>query len=248
MFKVIIVDDDKGSREVLQALLTKYFSDRVNVCAVCSSMAEGLDAVHQFHPDLVFLDIEMPSGSGFDFMEKLDKIDFQLVFVTAYSDYALKAIKFHALDYILKPVDPNELRKTITWAEERMRDRQPAYNGKDLLERFRQTIGIQNLGVPTNEGVIFVPIATIIRCEAASNYSVIHTQDGKTLTVSRTLRDLEDALSNHDFVRVHKSHLINLKMISHFYRREGIIQLQNNSNIPLGRQFKEEFEKRVLLI
>jgi two-component system LytT family response regulator len=248
MLNVIIIDDDRNGREFLQAMLQEYFSGRITVLATCSSVSEGIVAIHKTEPDLVFLDIEMPQASGFELIEKLGTIKFDVVFVTAYSKYALKAIKFHALDYLLKPVSPEELTKTIEWAEKRLSGHRPSYNGNELLEKFRSAFGQQSLGVPTKEGVIFLPIASIIRCEASSNYTVIYSESDKKIMVSRTLKDLEDALLAHDFIRVHKSHLINVKRIAQYYRKEGTIQLQDGSNIPLGRNCKEEFEKRMLMI
>jgi two-component system LytT family response regulator len=248
MLNVVIIDDDRNGREFLQALLEQYFADRITVLATCSSVSEAILAIRKTGPDLVFLDIEMPQASGFELIEKLGTINFDVVFVTAYSQYALKAIKFHALDYLLKPVNPEELKKTIEWAEKRLSEQRPPYDGNELLEKFRVAIGSQNLGVPTNEGVIFLPITSIIRCEASSNYTIIYSESDKKMIVSRTLKDLENALLVHDFIRVHKSHLINTKRIAHYYRKESSIQLQDGHSIPLGRNYKEEFEKRVFMI
>ena len=248
MLNVLIVDDDKNGREFLQELLLQHFPGRICVQAMCGSVTEAVSTIRQFHPDLVFLDIEMPQGSGFELMEKLEAIDFGLIFVTAYSNYALKAIKFHAFDYLLKPIDPEELKRAVIWAERNLLDKKQTYDSRELIEKIRNTLGIQNLGVPTQEGVIFLPIEHIVRCEASSNYSVIYSDDDKKILVSRTLKELEDALINHNFVRVHKSHVISLKRISHYYRKEGTIQLEDGSSIPLGRNCKAEFEKRILMV
>lgn len=248
MLNIVIIDDDRNGREFLQALLDQYFPNRIAVLASCSSVSEAILAIRKTAPDLIFLDIEMPQASGFELIEKLGIINFDVVFVTAYSEYALKAIKFHALDYLLKPVNPEELKKTIEWAEKRLNGQRPSYNGYELLEKFREAMGPQSLGVPTKEGVIFLAITSIIRCEASSNYTVIYLESGKKIMVSRTLKDLENALPVHNFIRVHKSHLINVKKIAQYYRKEGSIQLQDGSNIPLGRNCKEEFEKRMLMI
>ena len=248
MLKVVIIDDELCGREMLQALLKKFFSDRVMVYTPCCSIAEGLQAVNQYNPDLVFLDIEMPGGSGFDFLKTLGTINFELVFVTGHSGYAIEAFKVHALDYLLKPVNPVELTKTIEWIEQRVNEKRPSYDSGQLIAKIKKTVEQGKIGVPTNQGVVFLDILSIIRCEASSNYSFIYSEPDKKILVSRTLKELADALTDHDFVRVHKSHLINLRKLSYYHRSDGIIQLQDGSKIPLGRNCKHEFEKSIQVI
>lgn len=247
MLNAIILDDEQSGREILRTLLTEFFHDRVTVYPPCSTVSEGLSAVSQYNPDLVFLDIEMLGESGFDFLNAIKTINFEIIFVTAHSGYAIDAFKVHALDYLLKPINHLQLKQTIEWVEKRAAQKKTSYDGGQLVTKIKKTIAGM-IGMPTNQGVIFLDISSIIRCEASSNYSIIYSEHDKKLLASRTLKDLEDALTGHDFIRVHKSHLINLRKLSEYHRTEGIIRLQDGSKIPLGRNHKQEFEKNIQLI
>lgn len=246
MFKAIIIDDEDNVREAFEATLRNYFSNNVTVCASCCSAAEGRKAVKEHRPNLIFLDIDMPGESGFDFIESIENIDFEIVFVTAYNKYAVQAFQYHALDYLLKPINPDDLRKTLDWIEQK--NERSSSTTVDQTEKLRRYLKDHHLGVSTDKGIVFLDIPSIIRCEASGNYAYVYVEADKKILVSRTLKELDDILSNHDFMRVHKSHLINLKKLSQYNRNTASIGLKDGAQIPLSRLNKEEFEKRIFVI
>ena len=249
LIKAIIVDDEHKARELLCLLINRELRTKVEVHATCASVEDALKAIMEHAPDLVFLDIEMVGESGFSLLEKLEgRIDFQVIFTTAYSQYALDAFKVNALDYILKPVTPAALIKAVTKAGERLNGKKE--NGKDtLIEQFKKLYSYQRLGLPTDKGVIFIDINNILRCEASSNYTYIYLNNKQRIIVCRTLKQLEEALRSYSFFRIHKSHLVNLKTISGYRKGEhSNITLSDGTELPVSRNIKAEFEETLEVI
>ena len=245
MIKCIIVDDEQKSQESLKILL-EDFCKGVEVKALCQNVTEAINALATHNPDLVFLDIHLQRETGFDLLTPAKKIDFEVVFTTAYSEYAIKAFKFSAIDYLLKPIDIEELRKAV----EKVKKKQ---NGNitdrldQLILNLRNSSG-QNykLALPTSDGLIFVQIENIIYCEASSNYTQIFTQDGKKHLVSRTLKEYEDLLTDQNFFRIHNSYLINLNLIKKYVRGEGgYVVMTNDVSLDVSKRKKEAFLARL---
>src|SRR5688572_26299252 len=204
MLKSIIVDDESKSRESLRILI-EDFCDNVKVCALCQNVDEGIKAIQEHKPEVVFLDIQMQRETGFDLLTKIKTIDFEVIFTTAYSEYAIKAFKFSAIDYLLKPIDIEELKGALSKVEKKL-------NGSfaQRLEHLMQNLKPatpQNfkLALPTSDGLVFIKIDDILYCEASSNYTEIFCADGKKYIVSRTLKEYEDILVDHNFFRIHNS-------------------------------------------
>jgi two-component system, LytTR family, response regulator len=245
MIKSIIIDDELKSRESLKILLAD-FCENVEVMATCQNVAEGISAIAQFKPDVVFLDIQMQRETGFDLLDKIKPITFEVVFTTAHSEYAIKAFKFSAIDYLLKPIDIEELKKALSKIEKKL-------NGSisDRLEQLIHNLKPstnQNfkLALPTTDGLIFVKIEDILYCEADSNYTLIYTADGKKHVISRTLKEYEDLLSEHNFFRIHNSHLINLGAIKKYVRGEGgYVVMSNDVSLDVSKRKKEAFLTRL---
>lgn len=189
----------------------------------------------------------MPGESGFDFIDSFHTINFETIFITAYNEYAVKAFRYHAADYLLKPVNAEDLNASIRWLKQRSAVQQPD-KISDLSEQLKKYLQCQQLGISTAEGIVFLEVTSIIRCEGSSNYTYIYAEPGKKLLVARTLKDFEDILSNHNFLRVHKSHVINIQKIVRYNRSEAIIELRDGSKIPPSRTSKEEFEKRITVV
>jgi two-component system LytT family response regulator len=245
MIRSIIVDDELKSRESLKILL-EDFCENVEVLALCQNVAEGIDAIKAHKPDVVFLDIQMQRETGFDLLTRIKPIDFEVVFTTAYSEFAIKAFKFSAIDYLLKPIDIEELKKALYKVEKKV-------NGS-ITERLQHLIqnlkpgSSQNfkLALPTSDGLIFVKIEDIVYCEASSNYTEIYSSDGKKHVVSRTLKEYEDLLSEHNFFRIHNSHLINLGCLKKYVRGEGGYVIMNNDvSLDVSKRKKEAFLSRL---
>ncbi len=220
MIRTVIIDDEAFCIESLQYRLAENCAD-VQVVATCKNATEGIDALRRLKPDLVFLDINLPDLDGFRLLEQLDDPGFQVIFVTAYDAYAIKAIKVNALDYLLKPVDEEELVLAVA----RFKQRQQGSHLRQL-QQLLQTIqpGAREnsrIALPTIRGQMFVSLNDIIRLESESNYTRFYLADKTNVLVSRTLKEYELLLGDHDFVRVHNSSMINLLHVKEYYKGKG---------------------------
>jgi two-component system LytT family response regulator len=245
MKKAIIIDDEPGCCKTLSALLQKYFSD-IEVSAVCRNGIEGLQAIQDYSPDIVFLDIEMPKMNGFDMLEQLPSVNFHLIFTTSYDQYALKAFRFSAIDYLLKPVDKNELQQAI---EKVLHREMPV---PEQLQILLQKINnpaqqINKIALPTMEGLRMITVDTIIYGEADDNYTVLHLKNDKKIVVSLTLKEIEESLEEYPFSRVHRSYLVNLNEIEKYVKGEGgYLVMSEGSVIDVSRSKKEILLKKLL--
>jgi two-component system LytT family response regulator len=243
----ILIDDEARSREALSGKL-KSVAPQLDIVAQCASAKEGLAAIEEFHPDLVFLDVEMPVMSGFAMLESLEKIDFDVVFVTAYDQYALRAFRFSALDYLLKPVDPGELKKCVLNFETKFAARKQHHLGSqlnELLANFRSA-GNNKIALPTSEGYQFVFPDDIVRIQSDSNYCEFYFKNGKKLVVSRTLKEYETLLEDSNFCRVHNSHLVNLRFVSKYLKGEGgYLVLEDGTSIEVSTRKKPVVMQRL---
>ena len=237
--KSIIIEDERHNRENLLQMLTGHCPD-VEIVAVCSSTGEGRDSIVTKHPDLIFLDIEMPGGSGFTLLENLPRIDFEVIFVTAYDYYGIKAIKFSALDYLLKPVDTKELITAVEKAKDKILQKEENLRLRNMLENTHRSNADKMLALSMTDKVEFIEVATIVRCESDGNYTAFHLKNGEKLLISKTLKDYDELLSPYGFLRVHQSHLINLKEIKSFIKTDGgYIKMKDGSTVSISRQRRE---------
>jgi two-component system LytT family response regulator len=244
MLKAIIVDDEPKARENLQILLQDFVKG-VEVVALCQNIAESIEAVNSKSPDIVFLDIQLQRETGFDLLTRLKDINFEVIFTTAYTEYAIKAFKFSAIDYLLKPIDIEDLKKAVGKVGRRVNN-----NMNSRLTELVQNLkfgSVENyrLALPTLEGLVFVKINDIIYCEASSNYTQIHTSEGKYL-VSKTLKEYDELLSDHNFFRIHNSYLININSIKKYVKGDGgYVVLNNNTSLDVSKRKKEAFLTKV---
>jgi two-component system, LytTR family, response regulator len=241
MIKAIIVDDEKMSRETLRRMLEKYCPS-VEVTAEADGYRKGIEQIRKFNPDVVFLDIQMPDGSGFRLLEEFDEIDFEIIFTTAFDQFAIKAIKYSALDYLLKPIIPQDLVDAITKAEKKRSESRKKKSLDVLVETApAQDESSQKIILSTAEMIHVINVDDIIRCESDNYYTYFFFTDGRKLLVSKTLKENEELLSNHNFIRPHKSHLVNVKYIKSFIRQEGgYIIMTDGSKIPVSRRKKDK--------
>ena len=235
----IIVEDEQNNRENLLNILKEYCPS-VNILAVCESALEGRMKIMELKPDLVFLDIEMPGGDGFSMLESLSELNFEVIFVTAFSSYAVKAIKFSALDYIVKPIDIMELLKAIDKASKKKEKKLENVRMANLIENQHREGDKKTLAIPLSDKIEFVEVSSIIRCQADGNYTVFHLRSGEKLITSRTLKEYDELLTPFNFLRVHQSHLINLKETKSFIKTDGgYILMKDGTNITISRQRRE---------
>lgn len=241
MVRAVIIDDEANSRESIREVLRLYCDDVV-VVGEAESIVTGLKAITEFKPDLVFLDIRMPDGTGFDLLQRLGKIDFRIIFVTAYEEYAIKAFKFNAIDYITKPVDPEDLKLAVEKASEYFNKGTVNETIKMLLDAVGKPPTHQHKRVVlrTVNTVHVLEIEKIIRCESDRNYTAFHLVDEEKILISRSMKEFDEMLEGHGFLRVHNSHLINLNFVRKFLKDELICVLQDNTSIPVSYRKRDE--------
>ena len=239
MIKAILIDDEEHCRDSLSIQLARY-CPQVRLLAACASAAEGLKAIEQLHPDVVFLDVEMPRMNGFELLQEFTNISFEVIFTTGYDAYAIKAIRFSALDYLLKPIDKEELIKAIAKVHAKP---VPTINQQFdiLLEKLSdKPVKLQKIALPSLEGFELVQLESILRCESDSNYTYVYLKTGRKLLVSRTLKEIEELLEGHSFLRVHHSHLVNLNEVERYVRGEGgYLIMSDQSSVTVSRSRKE---------
>lgn len=241
MINAIIIDDEKHSIEMLEWLL-KTYCPSVQIMTTCNSGEEGLEALSTLNPDIVFMDIEMPKMNGFDVLDKVKEKNFEIVFITAYDKFAVRAFKYSAINYLLKPVDPDDLILTIKRIEEkktRTESGQVELLFQSLLKKNNQ---IERIALSSNDGLVFVQTAEIMYCKAESNYTHVVLQSGKKILVARTLKEIDETLSGKDFFRIHASYLVNINHISRFVKGDGgYIVMPDDTQITISRNKRDEF-------
>ncbi|WNJ21133.1 LytTR family DNA-binding domain-containing protein [Pontibacter sp. G13] len=246
MIRALIVDDSPGSRHTLVQLLNR-FCPEVHLVGEASGVSEALDMIAQHDPNLLFLDIEMPHGSGFDLLKQLTDRKIEVIFVTAFDQYAIQAIKYSALDYLLKPVDREELIQAVSKAKERLDNGKMQLGMDILLENLRaQNESHKKLAVPTMDGFEFIPVGEIVRCEGEGAYTRIFLKDGVNKLTTRRMRDLELLLEQQNFFRIHRSHLVNISFIQRFYRGVGgQVELIDGTSLSVARNRRDELLRRL---
>jgi two-component system LytT family response regulator len=248
MLKAIIVDDELKSRESLKILLEEY-CENVRVVALCPNVREAVEAIREHGPHVVFLDIQLQRETGFDLLTQISHIDFEIIFTTAYSEYAIQAFKFSAIDYLLKPIDTEELKRAIGKVEKKIPTNMPERLEKMLRGFFNDLSDSYKLALPTLDGLVFVNIKDVTYCEAMSNYTVFHSNDGKKYIVARSLKEYESLLAEHNFFRIHNSYLINLREVKKYVRGEGGYVIMNNDvSLNVSKRRKEAFLNRVATV
>lgn len=244
--KAILIDDELHCLDTLGILLADYCPE-VEVIDKCWSAKKGLEAIEKQRPDILFLDIEMPVMNGFEVLEQIKNIDFPIVFTTSYDQYAIKAIRFSALDYLLKPVDPKELILSIRKAATQKSAPAPEQVLMLIDQIKSRQSGFVKLAVPTTQGLELIPVDQILRCDADDNYTHIHTKGKTRITACRSLKDIEEQLGDFDFfVRVHHSFLVNLNEIVRYVKGEGgYVVMSDGHTVDVSRTRKEMLLKKL---
>jgi two-component system, LytTR family, response regulator len=232
----IIIDDEESGRKTIKNFIEKYTSN-ISVIDEADSVKNGLFSILTHNPDVVFLDIRMTDGTGFDLLEKLPKIDFKLIFVTAYEEHAIKAFKYSAIDYLLKPVNPDDFIAAVAKIK--------SDNKIDELEEkvsvlIKNKFNFNKIALPTLNGLKMISIPTIIRCESDNNYTLFFLSDGSKILVSKTLKEYDELLSSEGFYRLHKSHLVNIAFIKEYIKGDGgYVILEDKTSIEVSRRKKD---------
>ena len=243
--KAVIVEDEEASRITLRNYISKYCSE-INVVGEGSSVEEGVAVIQECRPDLVFLDVEMPYGNAFDLLEKFDAVFFETIFVTAYSNYAVKAINYSASHYLLKPIDIDELTIATTRVREKIikkAQNEASINTKILLENIHITNSqLKKIVLPVLDGFEVVEVQEIIRCRANDNFTDFHLKNGSRKVICRTLKYYEEILSELGFLRVHKSHMINMQYVKAYKKgKGGHVEMNDGSFVDISASRKQAF-------
>ncbi|MCD4789227.1 MAG: LytTR family DNA-binding domain-containing protein [Bacteroidales bacterium] len=238
MFEALIIDDESKARNALKNLLNKH-CENIHVVDEADCVKAGVEKIQNLNPDVVFLDVQMPDGTGFDLLEQLPEINFKIIFVSAYDKFAIQAFKFSAIDYILKPVEPEQLIEACSRLSE---DDKYSEINKKLEVLLTNRNSFEKITLPTIDGIIFVKIKEITRCESDNNYTNIFLNNGEKIIVSKTLKEYDEMLSPFNFFRIHKSHLINLKYLERYKKGEGgYVIMEDGAELEVSRRRKEDF-------
>jgi two-component system LytT family response regulator len=237
MIDAVIIDDEQAAQLTLMSFLQMHCAN-VNVVGTANGVEEGLKLLAQKKTDLLFLDIKMNDGTGFDLLKRLPEINFNLIFTTAYDEYALKAFKFSAIDYLLKPIDPIELKEAVS--KIKVESSNTSKSLDSMMEMYSNKV-FDKLAIPSVDEFSFVHISQIIRCEASSNYTIIYLENGKKIVAPKTLKEFEELLSSEGFFRVHQSHLISLNHIKQFQKNKNKIIMNDASEVEVSRRKKTLF-------
>ncbi|MFH1050418.1 MAG: LytTR family DNA-binding domain-containing protein [bacterium] len=246
--KVVIIDDEKQGREIIKNLIIKNFSGlNIDIVEMADSVEKGIQAIINHRPDIVFLDIELQGGTGFDILDAFEKIDFEVIFVTAFNHYAIRAIKFAALDYLLKPVDMYELKSSIEKAIHKREVMKSSDYQITVLKENYKNAQPEMIALPTKDGYSFFKISEIIRCQAESNYTTFYFTGKRSVIIPKTLKEYEALLEEFNFCRIHSSHLINMAHVKQYLKgKGGFVIMSDGTEIEVSIRKKDMFLTKFL--
>lgn len=238
----IIIDDEKNQRSVIRQILKKYCPD-ISAIGEAANIDDAFSLIKTHRPDIIFLDVEMPHGSGFDLLTKFEKIPFEVIFVTGFGQYAVKAFEFNALHFIQKPIDDRVIMQAVARARMRMQEKTRANYYDVVLENLKQPMNLENqIAIPLVEGFEFVKVKDIIYCKSDAGNTFIYLSNNKRIFSSKNLKEYQKLLADYNFCRVHNSHLINMSHIKKYLKQDGgAVVMSDNSEIPISRRRKDAF-------
>jgi two-component system LytT family response regulator len=242
MIKALVIDDQEFCVEMLSDLLQDHCPKSVQLVGTCSSGREALRQIPRLKPDVLFLDVEMPGMTGFEMLKKISKRNFEVIFTTSYDKYMVDAMRHSAIDYLMKPIKPEELKESVN----RLLKKHNNYSGDRIQALFDNLRSRKNrfnkIALPTRDGLVFIAIDQILQCESDSNYTTIHLANGETMLVTKTLKDIETLIDSDEFFRIHHSHLVNLNHVKRYIKGAGgYVILSNDSSVNVSRNRKDDF-------
>lgn len=248
MISAILIDDDVNLRNGMKGLLQLY-APQITIIGEADSVVSGVEAIESLKPQVVFLDIQLNDGTGFDILEKITALNgftkSHIVFITAHEQYAVKAFRFSALDFLLKPVDPDELQKVIQKIKAEIEKNDSSSHIDLLLENIRKKVdNFKRIALSTSDGIHLFDVSDIIRCESEDNYTKFFIKNSKPILISKTLKEYEELLAEHGFERIHQSHLINLNYLKSYIKKDGgYVVMVDNSHLPISQRKKERLQE-----
>ena len=248
MISAILIDDDINLRNGMKGLLQLY-APQIAIIGEADSVVSGVEAIESLRPQVVFLDIQLNDGTGFDILEKVTSFNgaqkSHIVFITAHEQYAIKAFRFSALDFLLKPVDPDELQKVIQKIKSEIEKNDSSSHIDLLLENIRKKVdNFKRIALSTSDGIHLFDVSDIIRCESEDNYTKFFIKNSKPILISKTLKEYEELLTEHGFERIHQSHLINLNYLKSYIKKDGgYVVMADDSHLPISQRKKERLQE-----
>jgi len=242
MISAVIIDDEQNNIDGLRNLVEKYCPGIFIIGSALDANA-GYDLIRKLNPQLVFLDVELPFGNGFDLLERLRPLEFDVIFVTAFDQYAIRAFKYAVVDYLLKPVCIDELQRAVESVKKRINEKVFNNRIEELVDQYRNgTRELKKIGLPSVDGIVFEEIENIIRIEAEGNYTSVHINGKKKELITKSLKEFEEILPPSIFCRVHHSHIVNLNYVRKYYRgRGGYLELKDGAMVEVSSRKKDEF-------
>lgn len=243
MIKTVIIDDEYNASEFLEKMLKRYFPNKFHICKTCESIDDAVKAIEEHQPELVFLDIQMPNKNGFELFKEIKEINFEVIFTTAHSEYAIDAIKRSALDYLLKPINYIDLLGAVNRFEQKNKKENQETQLNILIENIDSgDTAHKKIAIATETGFEFVKFNTIIYLEAQNNYTKFYLTNGTSITTSKTLKHFEEILPSELFFRIHKSYLVNMNFVKRFTKGdEQFVELITGQKLPVSIRKKDEF-------
>ena len=241
MIKAVIIDDEKNAREAIKQIVEKHFPD-ISIIGDADDVKTGVKLILETSPGLAFLDIKLPDGSGFDILKQLQEIDFSTIFITAYNEHAIKAFKFSAIDYLLKPIDIEEFKEAVNKVKKALDQK----NTKKKLEAFLENINniskeVKKIILKTSESIHLINVNNILRCESDGNYTKFYFTDRPSLLVSKNIKEYFEMLKDYQFFRPHQSHIVNINFIKQYHKSDGgYLIMQDDSTVPVSTRKREE--------
>jgi two-component system, LytTR family, response regulator len=242
MIKAIHIEDEPRNIELLQLLVQKHCAQSVVLAGSAQNMTDAIALIKQQRPQLIYLDIELSKGNAFELLEQLAPVDFEVIFVTAFNEYAVRAFRHHAVDYLLKPISSSEFKEATARAVERIEKKDTGIHVMEAISMLRQGIAPSKIGIPVSDGLLFVHAKEIVRAEASGSYTLVYLLGGKTQMVVKSLKDMEDILPASSFIRVHHSWVINSSYIKKYFRgKHSYMEMEDGSTVPVSIRKKGDF-------
>ncbi len=247
MIQSIIIDDEPSSRKTLSLMLNRH-KDDIDLVDICESPLKGIESIAKYQPELVFLDIEMPVMNGFEMLKQIENINFDVIFTTAYDQYAINAIRYSALDYLLKPISSEDLFNAIETCKSAINKKKNTKKYEVLFDHLDKKNALdKTIALSSMDGIFITRMSDIVRCEANGRYSKFYFANKETMLVSRTLKDFEELLPATDFFRIHDSNIINLSYLKKYSKGDGgTVLLNDGTELDVSRRRKEEFMRLIL--
>lgn len=241
--RAVLIDDELNNIDNLQSLLHTHCPE-VHIAGTATNAEQGRQVILQQQPDIVFLDIQMPGKNGFELLQSLPEYGFEVIFVTAHNQYGIQAVKFAAIDYLLKPIHPKELQLAVNRVLEKLRHKQQNLQLENLIHHLQSQKTEHRIALASQKETRFVPVASIIRCESSNTYTTFYLSNKEKIIASRPMAEYEELLTGYGFVRCHQSHLVNKKFISSWRKEDGgYLLMDNGDQVPVSRAKKKEVEQ-----